>query len=509
MANIVEPILQTEELGIKFGDFEANKNINLKVYPGQIHSIVGENGAGKSTLMKMLYGVYKPTSGKIRIDGVELNITPTLAISQGIGMVFQDFRLIPAFTVLENILMAMPKKERMVSKEAISKKIKEVSDRYKISIDPNMLVSDMDLGQRQRVEIVKVLMMGTMRILIFDEPTSVLTQEEAKEFINMLQTLRDDGYAILLITHKLREILACSDVITVLRHGEITASQKKEEGFDQEWLINQMMGGEITILSNYDSMKKKFDKRISILKAVGIEIKNAAGLTVLHNADLNLVSGEITGLAGISGKGQRELLDALFGYRELSSGIIVLCNEVMNKKTVKEHIDRGIALISEDPKRDNVIPGMKIYEHMALETENVKYKKVGIDWEKMIVEIGQSDVSEKLRLPEIHRVLGTLSGGNMQRCMIARNVMRKPKVLLASYPSRGLDVGMVEEVHKILVSLRNEGCAILFVSEDLEELMAVSDSIVVMTGNTLSKKYKPGEVTIGKIGELMVGGEAG
>lgn len=508
MAKIVHPILKTEAIGIKFGDFEANKDINLKVYPGQIHAIVGENGAGKSTLMKMLYGVYKPTSGKIRIDGVELNVTPTIAISKGIGMVFQDFRLIPAFTVLENILMAMPKKERQVSKEEISNKIREVSEKYKISIDPDMLVANMDLGQRQRVEIVKVLMMGKMRVLIFDEPTSVLTQEEAKEFIQMLQTLRDDGYAVLLITHKLREVLACSDVITVLRRGEIVAKQTKEAGFNQEWLINQMMGGEITILNNYDSMKKQFNEREFIIKCVGLEIKNGEGLTLLHNADLNLVAGEITGLAGISGKGQRELLDAIYGYNVPSSGLISICNEVMTYKSVKQHIDLGVALISEDPKRDNVIPGMKIYEHMALETENVKYKKIGIDWDYMIENVNSSEVSKQLKLPEVHRVLGTLSGGNMQRCMIARSVMRKPKVLLASYPSRGLDVGMVEEVHKILVNLRNEGCAVLLVSEDLEELLAVCDSIVVMTGTTLSKKYRAKNVTIAEIGELMVGGNA-
>ncbi len=508
MEKFVHPILKTESIGIKFGDFEANKDINLSVYPGQIHAIVGENGAGKSTLMKMLYGVYKPTSGKIRVDGVELEMTPTVAISSGIGMVFQDFRLIPAFTVLENILMAMPPKERKASKEDIANKIREVSDRYKISIDPDMLVANMDLGQRQRVEIVKVLMMGKMRVLIFDEPTSVLTQEEAKEFIKMLQTLRDDGYAVLLITHKLREILACSDVITVLRRGEIVAEQEREAGFNQEWLINRMMGGEITILNNYDSMKKKFDDKLSILKAVGLEIKNAEGFTLLQNADINLVRGEITGLAGISGKGQRELLDVLFGFQHASSGLISICNEVMTDKSVGDYIRSGVALISEDPKRDNVIPGMKIYEHMALETEDVKYKKVGIDWEDLKERLDQSDVSKQLKLPEMHRELGTLSGGNMQRCMIARNVMRKPKVLLASYPSRGLDVGMVEEVHKILVSLRNEGCAVLFVSEDLEELMAVSDTIVVMTGNTLSRKYRPKEISIGEIGELMVGGSA-
>lgn len=506
MEKIVHPIIKTELLGIKFGDFEANKNINLNVYPGQIHAIVGENGAGKSTLMKMLYGVYKPTSGKIRVDGIELNMTPTLAINSGIGMVFQDFRLIPAFTVLENILMAMPEKERKASKEEIGNKIREISSRYKITIDPDMLVANMDLGQRQRVEIVKVLMMGKMRVLIFDEPTSVLTQEEAREFIGMLRSLRDDGYAVLLITHKLKEILACSDVITVLRRGEIVASQTKDEGFDQEWLINRIMGGEINIQNNYDAMKKKFDDRLSILKCIGLQIKNDDGLTLLHNADLNLVSGEITGLAGISGKGQRELLDVLFGYRHASAGVISICNEVMTNKSVKDYIKSGVALISEDPKRDNVVPGMKIYEHMALETENVKYKKIGIDWEQMIESIKESKVSEQLKLPEVHRVLGTLSGGNMQRCMIARNVMRKPKVLLASYPSRGLDVGMVEEVHKILVNLRNDGCAILFVSEDLEELLAVSDTIVVMTGTTLSQKYNPKKVSIAEIGELMVGG---
>ena len=506
-AGYIHPILQTEHLGIKFGDFEANKNINLKVYSGQIHSIVGENGAGKSTLMKMLYGVNKPTSGSIRIDGKELPITPLVAIGKGIGMVFQDFRLIPSFSAMDNILLALPKERQKELKGRVKKEIIEIGNKYKIPIDPDMLVANMDLGQRQRVEIIKVLMMGQMRILIFDEPTSVLSDEEAEEFIKMIESLRDNGYAVLLITHKLGEVLACSDVISVLRHGELVAKQKRSEGFDKEKLISCMMGDNLKVHSNYDDLKTWTSNRNGgTLSCRGIDITNTNKLTVLQNVNLDINAGEIVGLAGISGKGQRELLDVIFGITAPDKGQIYMGGEDITGLNVRGRLKKGISLVSEDPKRDNVVPGMKIYEHFAMESSDIKYKRIGIDWNELKERFDSSKDVKKLGVPEKNRIMSTLSGGNIQRCMLARASMKHPKVLLASYPSRGLDIGMVEEVHKILVNLRNEGCAVLLVSEDLDELFSISDSIVAITGNTLSEKLDPKKVTASEIGELMIGG---
>lgn len=504
--NMSEPIIATSQLKIQFGDFVANQNINLKVYAGQIQAIVGENGAGKSTLMKMLYGTYTPTSGMILVDGKEVSMTPMLAMKLGIGMVFQDFRVIPAFTALENILMALPKEKRRLPKDEIRKEIREISQKYKIPVEPDMLVGEMDLGQRQRVEIVKVLMMGEMRVLIFDEPTSVLTQQEAQEFVKMLQSLRDDGYAVLLITHKLHEVMACSDVITVLRHGKIVEKEKREKGYDKEQLVSKMMGGEIKIHNNYDEQKAEYPEKKTVLFGKNFSVYNAQHREILKNINLEMKAGEIIGLAGISGRGQKELLETLFGVSAMEKGQLLIEEQDMTQSAIGERINAGMALISEDPKRDNVVAGMSIYEHFALNGSPVKYKKVGIDWEDLKKQMDAAPEVRQLGVPEKHRVLGTLSGGNIQRCMLARAVMKKPKVLLASYPSRGLDVGTVEMVHQTLVNLRNEGCSILLVSEDLEELLSVADSLVAITGDTLSEKINPKETTSLEIGELMIGG---
>lgn len=505
---VIHPILKAEELTIRFGDFEANKDITLSVYAGEIHSIVGENGAGKSTLMKMLYGVYTPTEGSIRVDGLEVQMTPAVAIKKGIGMVFQDFRLIPAFSALDNILLAMPKEERKKGRDQIRRKIEEISERYRIPVNPDMLVANMDLGQRQRVEIIKVMMMGKMRVLIFDEPTSVLTDEEAVEFIHMISSLRDGGYAIILITHKLDEVISCSDKITVLRHGAVAARQSRKNGFNKEELIQSMMGGTVELHSTYDDMKKAVVQQVPMLSMKAVEIHNSHGITLLRDANLDLHGGEITGLAGISGKGQRELLDVLYGVQKPVSGTVLSDESDLTGKSIEERIRRGITLVSEDPIRDNVVPGMRIFEHFAIENPNLKYKKIGIDWDELKDSMDQLDEIQKLRIPDKNRIVSSLSGGNIQRVMLARAAMKHPKVLLASYPSRGLDVGMVETVHQIFIRLRNEGSAILFVSEDLDELLSVSDRIVIITGNTLSRPYAPDELTRTQIGELMVGGDA-
>lgn len=505
--NTFDPIIKTNRLKIQFGDFVANQNINLSVYAGQIQSIVGENGAGKSTLMKMLYGTYRPTAGEILVDGKPVEMTPLLAMKLGIGMVFQDFRIIPAFTALENILMALPKEKRRKPKDQIREEIKSLSEKYQIPVEPDMLVGEMDLGQRQRVEIIKVLMMGKMRVLIFDEPTSVLTQQEAVAFIKMLQSMRDDGYAILLITHKLHEVMACSDVITILRHGEIVEKEKKEKGYDKDQLISKMMGGEVVIHNNYDDQKKAAAQQDILLEGKDFSVYNAQHRELIKHANLQMKSGEIIGLAGISGRGQRELLETLFGVTPLKKGTIYIRQKDMTQASIQERIDAGVALISEDPKRDNVVAGMSIYEHFALNGPEIKYKKVGIDWKDLQQQMDDSKAVTQLGVPEKNRELATLSGGNIQRCMLARAVMKQPKILLASYPSRGLDVGTVEMVHQTLVELRNQGCSILLVSEDLEELMSVSDSIVVITGDTLSEKIDPKETSSMEIGERMIGGK--
>ena len=334
-----------------------------------------------------------------------------------------------------------------------------------------------------------------------------LTEQMAQEFIKMLQSMRDDGYAILLITHKLHEVMACSDVITVLRHGEIVEKEEKENGYDQERLISKMMGGEVTIHTDYEDQKKVFEKEEVLLEGKDMSIYNAQHRELIRHGNLTMKAGEIIGLAGISGRGQRELLETLFGVNVLKMGQLTIAGKDMTKSSIRDRIEAGMALVSEDPKRDNVVAGMKIYEHFALNGPEISYKKVGINWKDLTDKMDTSKAVKELGVPEKTRELATLSGGNIQRCMLARAVMKQPKILLASYPSRGLDVGTVEMVHQTLVELRNQGCSILLVSEDLEELLSVSDSIVVISGDTLTEKLDPKTTSALEIGDLMIGGK--
>ncbi|WP_310605547.1 ABC transporter ATP-binding protein [Anaerosporobacter sp.] len=504
-----QPIVETSNLTIQFGDFVANKAINIAFYEGSIHAIVGENGAGKSTLMKMLYGVYKPTEGFIKIKGKKVSLKPSRAIAAGIGMVFQDFRLIPAFTALENIRLALPKERQKEKVGELRKKILEISNTYKIPIDPDMYVWEMDLGQRQRVEIIKVMLMGDMRVLIFDEPTSVLTHHEAEAFIEMLKILRENGLSIVLITHKLHEVMACSDIISILRQGQITQTVRREDGFDKDRLIAQMMGEEELNIEFHDALNKKPCKEEGVaLTCKNLTVVDEQGRKIIKDINLELRQGEILGVAGISGRGQKELLETLFGVRKAYSGSLIMNEKEMVHATVGERIKEGIALISEDPKRDNVVPGMSILEHFPLAGVEMKKTIAGVDWRTISSEVEQTKELKELRVPEVQRMMGTLSGGNIQRAVLARALMKKPKVLLASYPSRGLDVGTVSMVHHSLVRLRNEGASVLLVSEDLEEIFKVSDRIIVVADRKVLGKYNPQEITPLEIGERMIGGKA-
>lgn len=502
------PVIETKKLTIKFGNLVANDSIDLKLYRGTIHAIAGENGAGKSTLMKMLYGVYTPTSGEIYIGYKRMELTPQRAIDNGIGMVFQDFRLIPAFTALENIILAMPNDGRDIRKDEVREKIRSVSEKYRIPVNPDMYVWEMDLGQRQRVEIIKVLLMGdNMKVLIFDEPTSVLTHHEAEAFLQMLIKLKENGLAIILITHKLHEVISCADEISILRHGVITHHVTREEGFDREQLISKMMGDEPLEQMDYDLAKKKFTDKAVAFTCSHLNIVDEHGRTIIRDINLTIEKGEIVGVAGISGRGQRELVETIYGMRKEASGEIKIEDSSLKGTNIKKRLGIGISYISEDPKRDNVVRAMSIRDHFLLAGLPMKKKGIAIDWKTINDTLQKEDLLKELGVPETGREMATLSGGNIQRAMLARSMMRHPKLLLASYPSRGLDIGTVEMVHKILVRLRNEGSSILLISEDLDELYRISDSLIVIADNRVLGKYNPKETTALKIGELMIGGQ--
>lgn len=505
MESIGQCLLQAKGLTKRFGSLTANQGIDLEVRPGTIHAVLGENGAGKSTLMKMLYGVYEPDDGQILMDGEPVTLhPPTKARAKGIGMVFQDFRLIPAMTVLDNIALAVESGWRLRRKK-LRQRMMEISSKYGLSVDPDTYVWQMDLGQRQRLEIVKTLLAPSTKIIIFDEPTSVLVPQEVDAFLNMLNLLRQDRYGILLITHKINEVLACADQVTVLRAGQITYTASREAGLDSHTLISAMMGDKslMPVVKSTSAAAKESAPALQIEQGM---IKGDHGEEVLLDIHLTLQKGEILGVAGISGSGQRELSEVLYGLRKLSSGILTVGGKAVIGGT-KAFMEAGVSFVSEDPIKESVIPGFTILEHMVLDGVPIREKGMGIDWRSIRSVLDENAEAKALNLAEPGRRADQLSGGNVQRMVLSRALIRKPDILIISYPSRGLDIGTTRTIQQNLIELAEQGTAILLFSEDLDELFKLSDRLVVLYGKRMLGPYRPSDTDIAQIGYRMLKGE--
>lgn len=511
-----EVIMRAENLKKVFGDFVANDGVSFEIETGKIYALAGENGAGKSTLMKMLYGVYKIDGGKLFIDGEEMTkYNPSIAREKGIGMVFQDFRLVPAFTALENVFLSTEGTGFYFNKKVLRQKMVALSKKYDLSMNVDEYVWRMDLGQRQHIEIVKVLMNDNTRILIFDEPTSVLAPNEIASFLELLKTFRNNGFAILLITHKIHEIVEVADVVHVLRKGRLTHTFYKEDGLVDNEIVAAMIG-ECASDENNDLMaiqgkftgkkSEKEDYGKPVIEGKNITIKDDFGRPIIYNADFSVGAGMILGVAGISGNGQRELTEALYGIRKISSGIITLDGEKIQDADIKTHLDKGVRILSEDPIRDNVIPDYTVLQHLAISGFPYKKKGLDIDWTDLKEQVDGCNEIKELNVPDGSRRAEKLSGGNIQRMAFARAVISNPKVLIASYPSRGLDIQTVGAVHDTLNRLKKEGSAIIFISEDLNELFTMSDRLIILSENTIYGPYKPEEFDSQKIGEIMLKG---
>ncbi|WP_027094456.1 ABC transporter ATP-binding protein [Cohnella thermotolerans] len=500
-------LLKAQGLTKRFGSLTANQSIQLEVKPGSIHAILGENGAGKSTLMKMLYGVYEPDEGEIWMDGETVSLhPPTRARAKGIGMVFQDFRVIPAMTVLDNIALSVEKGWR-IRRKSLRNRIVEVSSKYGLAVDPDAFVWQLDLGQRQRLEIVKVLLAPGTRIIIFDEPTSVLVPQEVESFLQMLDLLRRDGYGILLITHKINEVLACADQVTVLRSGRVSHQMSREEGLDGDALISAMLGDK-ALKPVLKPAPNSSEVRPEVLRVENGTIRGDHGEEVLADFQLSMRHGEIVGVAGISGSGQRELAEALFGLRKLASGTLTVHGKPLRGGDVRAFMEAGVSFVSEDPIKESVIPGFTILEHMVLDGIPVRNKGVGIDWRHIRSELENSEEAKSLALADAGRRADQLSGGNVQRMVLSRALIRKPDILIISYPSRGLDIGTTLTIQQRLIELAERGTAILLFSEDLDELFKLSDKLVVLAGKRLLGPYLPSETDKAQIGARMLKGES-
>ena len=461
-----------------FGSLVANDHIDLVVQPGQIHALLGENGAGKSTLMNVLYGLYQPDAGEIYIDDEKVSFKgPGDAVAAGIGMVHQHFMLIPVFTVAESVALGYEPTKALgrLDLQAARKKVQELSAQFGFDIDPDALIEDLPVGAQQRVEIIKALSRDA-KVLILDEPTAVLTPQETDELIAIMRQLRDAGTAIVFITHKLREVKAVADCITVIRRGKVIG-QANPESTDNE-LAAAMVGRAVKL-----SVEKNAPQLgETIFQMSQVSVVNYAGHVDLDHVDLTVRSGEILAIAGVQGNGQTELCRAILGLEPLAGGQMTLDGKDLAKLKVKDRLRHQLGYIPEDRSTDGMIASFSIAENMILDLYDSPPFAAGVNMHPKVVMENAGKLQEEfdVRVTSLQDPISTLSGGNQQKVIVARELSRPLKLLVASQPTRGLDVGSIEFVHQRIVQQRDMGTAVILVSTELDEVVGLADRIAVM-----------------------------
>ncbi len=500
-------MLQMAAISKSFGDVMANDAVDLAVKKGEVRAIVGENGAGKSTLMKILNGLYPPDSGEIFIDGEPARImTPGDAARLGIGMVYQHFMLVPTLSVAENMILGVePGKFGMLDMKAAREQVVRVSEQYGLKIDPNARVSGLSVGMQQRVEILKVLFKGA-RILVFDEPTAVLTPQEVKELYKIIRKLIDDGKTILFITHKLNEVLEIADMITVLRQGKLAGEITAAEA-TREKIATMMVGRKVL----FDLQKVEVKPGTPVLEIKNLFVNGDKGLPAVENLSLSIRAGEIVGIAGVDGNGQTELIEALCGLRRIEHGTVLVNGKPVSRLKPKAICASGVSHIPEDRHKRAAIAQFSIAENLALGTHYSKYakgfKKQLLDAVAMTHDARQNCRKYDIRPNMPEKSFYQLSGGNQQKVIVARELEKNHDVLIASQPTRGVDIGAIEAIHNMLLAEKRQMKAILVVSAELSEISALSDRIAVMYEGQLIGIMQQKEATEEKIGILMAGGK--
>lgn len=501
-----EYAVQMHGITKSFGSFYALTDVNLDVKKGTIHSILGENGAGKSTLMNVLYGLYQADAGHIYINGEEVNIkNPTAAIEHGIGMVHQHFMLVDTFTVTQNIVLGSESTKGGITLDMkkARQNVVDLVKKYGLEVDPDALVRDITVSMQQRVEILKALYRGA-ETLILDEPTAVLTEQEIDELIRIMKALVKDGKTIIIITHKLKEIQASSDVCTIIRRGHYIDTVPVK-GVSEDELAEKMVGHAVQLV--VEKTKSKPGK--VVLDIEGLYAKNDQKLDAVKDFNLQVRAGEIVGIAGIDGNGQKELMQAVNNLIPATKGTIKVNGVEIQNKTPRFGIDQGMSIIPEDRQKDGLIMNFSVYENAILEKYRDKEFDPGftIDRKKMMSFteglILQYDIRPEDCGP---KRAGGLSGGNQQKVIIGREIANDPKLLIAIQPTRGLDVGAIETVHKTLIKERDKGVAVLLISYELDEVMNVSDRIAVMYDGHIQHIFEQGTVDNRTLGLLMAGG---
>ena len=500
-----ENVIEMREITKVFGEFVANDKINLELRKGEIHALLGENGAGKSTLMNMLAGLLEPTSGEIVVNGQVVKLdSPSKAASLGIGMVHQHFMLVEAFTVAENIILGSElTKNGVLDIARATREINELSERYGLAVDPSAKVADISVGAQQRVEILKTLYRGA-DILIFDEPTAVLTPSEIDELMAIMKNLVKEGKSIILITHKLDEIRAVSDRVTVIRRGK-SIETVEIAGATNADLAEMMVGRSVS----FKTVKQAPQPKEVVLSIKDLVVNENRGVPAVKNLSLDVRAGEIVGIAGIDGNGQSELIQAITGLRKIESGSVELKGQSIVGLHPRQITELSVGHVPEDRHRDGLVLEMMISENIALQTyykeplskkEILNYTNI-IDYAKKLMQ--EFDVRAASEIVPA----SALSGGNQQKAIIAREIDRNPDLLIVSQPTRGLDVGAIEYIHKRLIQERDNGKAVLVVSFELDEILNVSDRIAVIHDGKIQGIVTPETTNKQELGVLMAGGE--
>lgn len=497
------PVVSLKNIHKSFGDKKVLKGVDFDLHKCEVHALLGENGAGKTTLMNILYGMFPQTEGNIYIKGEEIiNNSPKKAISMGIGMVHQHFMLIEPFTVTENIILGYEGKNSFIDRDKAKKEVVKLSQEYGLIIDPDSKVADISVGQQQRVEILKALYHGA-DILIFDEPTAVLTPQEINEFIEIVEKLTELGKSVIIITHKLKEIKAMADTCTIIRRGEYIDKVNVKDVSEAD-LAEKMVGRDVS----FNVKKEKIDLGEEIFKIEDLWVKDNRKVDKVKGLNLSIRKGEILGIAGVDGNGQTELIDAISGMRKAQKGKVILKGEDITNKAPRDIIDLGMNQIPEDRQKRGLVLEYPIKDNLILENIDKDFSKNGIlDFKK--IEENANNLIDKfdIRPNDINEKAGSLSGGNQQKVIIAREITNDPDLLIAAQPTRGLDVGAIEFIHQYLVELRNQGKAVLLISFQLDEVMDLSDRICVIYDGQIVGGLDPKETDEYEVGRLMAGGD--